>query len=72
MEEDADITEDGIWNSGVDTALIELCAVLGVDVGSFSWDAATEDVGGDIRAVIGNIMRAKYGENWDPKSPTTY
>jgi hypothetical protein len=68
MEEDADLSQDAIWNSGVDAALIELCAVLDVDVESFSWDAATEDVGGDIRAVIGNIMRAKYGEDWDPKS----
>jgi hypothetical protein len=69
MEEDADISEDGIWQSGVDTALIELCAVLGVDVNSFSWDAATETTDGDIRAVIGNIMRAKYGEDWDPAHP---
>lgn len=68
MEEDADISEDGIFQSGIDTALIELCAVLGVDTKSFSWDAATETLDGDIRAVIGNILRAKYGENFDPKA----
>jgi hypothetical protein len=47
---------------GVDFALEQLCLVLEVDPQSISWDAATETRDGDIQAVIGNILRAKFGE----------
>lgn len=51
-------------DAAVDFALVQLCKVLGVDPESFSWDAATETFTGDVQAVIGNILRAKYGEDW--------
>lgn len=52
----------------IDFALLQLCGFLGVDPQSVSWDAATETRDGDVRAVIGNILRAKFGEEWDPKA----
>lgn len=55
-------------HDGIDFALEQLCTVLGVDPHMVSWDAATETVDGDVRAVIGNIMCAKYGEDFDPRA----
>jgi hypothetical protein len=55
-------------HEGIDFALERLCAFLGVDPAAVTWDAATETVDGDVSAVIGNIMRAKYGEDFDPKA----
>lgn len=55
-------------HEGIDFALEQLCTFLGVDPHMVSWDAATETVDGDVNAVIGNIMRAKYGEDFDPKA----
>lgn len=69
MSLDIDPTAHALWNEGCDFAMTQLCTVLGVDPRAVSWDAATETTDGDVRAVIGNIMRAKYGEAWDPKSP---
>jgi hypothetical protein len=57
-----DPTTDERWNAGVDFAMTQLCSVLGVDPKAVSWDAATETVDGDVRAVIGNILLAKLGE----------
>jgi len=34
---------------------------------SFSFDAATETFAGDVQAVIGNVLRAKYGDDWGAK-----
>lgn len=62
-----DLTPDGRWNAGIDFALEQLCKYLGVDVGDVLWDAATETVDGDVRSVIGNIMRAKYGDDFTPE-----
>lgn len=53
-------------DEGIDFALLQLCAFLGVDPQSVTWDAATETRDGDVQAVIGNIMRAKFGEDWGP------
>lgn len=53
-------------DAAVDFTLVQLCKVLGIDPESFSWDAATETFEGDVRAVIGNILRAKFGEDWSP------
>jgi hypothetical protein len=55
-------------DAAVDFTLVQLCKVLGLDPESFSWDAATETFTGDVQAVIGNILRAKYGEDWGPDS----
>jgi hypothetical protein len=55
-------------HDGIDFALEQLCTFLGVDPHMVSWDAATETVDGDVQAVIGNIMRAKYGDDFDPKA----
>ncbi|MDI7864333.1 hypothetical protein MRS76_20550 [Rhizobiaceae bacterium n13] len=63
---DRDPTLDNRWNAGLDFAMKQLCKLLGVDPQSVSWDAATETLDGDVRSVIGNILRAKLGENWGP------
>jgi hypothetical protein len=54
------------FDEGIDFALLTLCAVLGVDPQSVEFDAATETIDGDVRAVIGNIFTAKFGDGWDP------
>lgn len=59
-----DPSSDERWNAGLDYAMTQLCALLGVDTNSVRWDAATETLDGDVRAVLGGIMRAKYGEDW--------
>ena len=65
-----DLTADEKFNEGLDFALLRLCNYLGVDPHMVSFDAATETVEGDVSAVIGNILRAKYGENFDPQALT--
>jgi hypothetical protein len=64
-----DPSADERWNAGVDCAMKLFCDYLGVDPNAVTWDAATETVDGDISAVIGNILRTKYGEDWSPASP---
>jgi len=61
-----DPSADERWNAGLDFGMSQLCAYLGVDTNSVTWDAATETLDGDVRSVIGNILRAKYGEDWGP------
>jgi len=62
-----DLASDERWNAGLDYAMTQLCELLGVDQNAVTWDAATETLDGDVRAVLGNILRAKYGENWGPR-----
>ncbi|GJE29786.1 DUF551 domain-containing protein [Methylobacterium organophilum] len=59
-----DPSADDRWNAGLDYGQRQLCAVLGVDPGSVSWDAATETLDGDVRSVIGNILTAWAGDEW--------
>ena len=54
-----DPSADERWNLGCDFAMMQLCCVLGVDPNEIMWDAATETVEGDVRSVIGNILREK-------------
>jgi hypothetical protein len=61
-----DPTASKEWNEGCDFALERLGGYLGIDLSSISWDGATETVEGDVDAVIGNILRAKFGEGWGP------
>jgi hypothetical protein len=56
------------YHEGIDMALVQLCSVLGVDPKSVEFDAATETIEGDVCAVIGNIFRVKFGDDWDPAS----
>lgn len=63
-QDDADPTASAEWNAGCYFGMEQLSKVLGVLPESVTWDAATETVDGDVQAVIGNIMRAKYGEYW--------
>lgn len=56
-------------DEGIDFALEQLCQFLGVDPTDVSWDAATETTDGDVRSVIGNILRTKFGEDWGPNAP---
>jgi hypothetical protein len=62
-----DPTASKEWNDGCDFAMTQLCKFLDVEPSSVSWDAATETVEGDVSAVIGNILRAKFGEDWGPQ-----
>ncbi|WP_426418180.1 hypothetical protein [Bradyrhizobium genosp. A] len=57
---------DARWNAGLDFAMVRFCQYLGVDPSNVHWDAATETLDGDVSAVIGNILRAKFGEDWAP------
>lgn len=61
-----DPSADERWNAGLDYAMVRFCQCLGVDPKSVRWDAATEELDGDVCAVIGNILRAKFGEDFDP------
>jgi len=54
------------WNAGLDYGMVRFCKCLGVNPKSVNWDAATEELDGDVCAVIGNILRVKFGEDWDP------
>jgi hypothetical protein len=64
-----DPSADERWQAGCDFAMVQLCAVVGVDPKSVNWDAATETLDGDVSAVIGNILRAKLGDDFDFFSP---
>ncbi|BAR47070.1 hypothetical protein [Methylobacterium aquaticum] len=52
------------WDEGITYGLRQICAVLGVDPSKVRWDAATETVEGDVRSVIGNILRAWAADDW--------
>ncbi|WCA57560.1 hypothetical protein G6M16_007590 [Agrobacterium tumefaciens] len=65
-----DPSRDERWNAGVDYAMKQLCSFLSVDPNNVSWDAATETLDGDIQAVIGNVLRGHFGENWGPERRT--
>jgi hypothetical protein len=59
-----DFLEDPRFDdAAVDFTMVQLCKVLGVDPESVNWDAATETFTGDVQAVIGNILRAKFGDD---------
>lgn len=64
-----DPSADERWNAGCDYALDRLCEVLRVDPEAVSWDAATETLDGDVRAVIGNILTAAFGDDWPDAAP---
>lgn len=64
-----DPASDERWNAGLDFAMEHLCKVLGVNPREVNWDAATETLDGDVMAVIGNVLRAKFGEDWGPNDP---
>lgn len=52
------------FEAGVDYAIEALAEVLEIDVNSFSHDAATETLEGDVKAVIGNALNAALGDDW--------
>lgn len=55
------------FHAGVDFAIEALAEVLCIDINSFSHDAATETMEGDVIAVIGNALTACLGEDWVDK-----
>lgn len=59
-----DPSADERWNAGLDYGQTQLCTVLGVDPASVRWDAATETLDGDVQSVIGNILTARFGDDW--------
>lgn len=54
----------GTFEDGVNWTIEAIAADLGVGVDDFSWDAATEEWEGDVRAVIGSMLTAALGEDW--------
>ncbi len=64
-----DPSADERWCAGLDYGQTQLCAVLGIDPAIVSWDAATETLDGDVRAVIGNILTARFGDDWRTPTP---
>lgn len=56
------------FHEGVSYGIEALAHVLGIDVNSFSHDAATETMEGDVKAVISNALTARFGDEW-PKLP---
>lgn len=67
-KDEEDPYSDERWQVGCDFALGQLCEYLDVDPALICWDAATETVDGDVKSVIGNIMRAKFDEEWSPRA----
>lgn len=63
-----DPTSDERWNAGCDFAMKQLCEYVEVDPQNVRWDAATETVDGDVQAVIGNILREAYGDDWQTRA----
>lgn len=61
-----DPSADDRWNAGLDYGQTQLCKVLSVDPAKVSWDAATETLDGDVQSVIGNILTARFGDDWRP------
>lgn len=59
-----DPSADERWNAGLDYGQTQLCHVLGIDPATVNWDAATETLDGDVQAVIGNILTARFGDDW--------
>jgi hypothetical protein len=59
-----DPTGSEAWNAGCDFAMTHLCTVLKVDPNAVTWDAATEELEGDVRAVLDNILTAAFGDDW--------
>lgn len=62
-----DPSADERWSAGCDFAICQLAAVLGTEPSAFSWDAATEELDGDVRAIIGNALAAGLGEDWQDR-----
>lgn len=66
-----DPSSDERWNAGLDFAMLQLCAALGVDADSISFDAATETLDGDVQSVMWRILQARFGEDFPAPSPST-
>lgn len=71
VEEDwrDDPSADERWQAGLAYGMERFCSMLGVDPKDVRWDAATEELDGDVCAVIGNILRVKFGDDFDPMKP---
>jgi hypothetical protein len=65
---ESDPAADERWVAGCDFAIFQLASVLGIKPDAFSWDAATEELDGDVRAVIGNALTAALGDDWFPEA----
>ncbi len=60
-----DPSADERWNAGLEFAMMQLCGVLAIDPKTVMWDAATETLDGDVSSIIGNILRARFGDDAD-------
>lgn len=64
-----DPSADERWNAGLDFGMKQFCAALDVDPEKVTWDAATETLDGDVNAAICNILRVKFGDDFDGTAP---
>lgn len=61
----SDEDEELIFSNGVEYVIQIVAESLGVHPDEFSWDAATEEFEGDVRSVVGNMLTAAFGDDWD-------
>ena len=66
-EDDGEVSQD--FEKGMEWAVEAIGEMLGVSANDYSWDAATEEWEGDVRAVMGNMLTAALGEEWG-QNPT--
>lgn len=64
-----DPSADERWNAGCDYAMTALCKLLRINTDDVTWDAATEELEGDVLAVIGNILTVRFGDDWRKAAP---
>ena len=64
-----DPSADDRWNAGCDYAMTALCKLLRINTDDVTWDAATEELEGDVLAVLGNILTVRFGDDWRRAEP---
>ena len=64
-----DPSADDRWSAGCDYAMTALCKLLCINTADVTWDAATEELEGDVLAVLGNILTMRFGDDWRRSSP---
>lgn len=64
-----DPSADDRWSAGCDYAMTALCKLLRINTDDVTWDAATEELEGDVLAVLGNILTVRFGDDWRRAEP---
>lgn len=61
----------GSFETGMEWAVETIGEMLGVSANDYSWDAATEEWEGDVRAMMCNMLTAALGDDWQDKIKPT-